>query len=150
MRYFVVVLATFALLQIPALRRWEWLDSLSNQASLSLAIGIFLSGIHHAVFANHYVELLPADWPAKARQVYLSAALRMLFGIAILFAPTRIAATIATMVLLSMVLPVNVRVAVQGNVTGQLVAAGWFLWLRLLVHISWIGWCGWCLSLKSG
>lgn len=122
---------------------------MANRASLALAIGIFLSGVHHAVFANHYVDLLPEDWPAKASQVYLSATLRMLFGIGILFVPTRIAATIATTVLLCLVLPVNIRVAIQGNYTGQLVAAGWFLWLRLLVHVSWIGYCGWCLTLKS-
>ncbi len=149
MRYFIVVLATFACLHLPALERWPWLASTANRAALSLAIGIFLSGIHHAVFANHYVDLLPAEMPAKAFQVYLSATLRMLFGIGLLYMPTRTIATIGTMVLLCLVLPVNIRIALQGNVAGQLIAANWFLWLRLVVHVSWIGWCGWCVSLNS-
>lgn len=149
MRYFAVVLVVFGLLHLPVFEGWEWLAAPSNRAALALAIGIFLSGIHHALYASHYVDLLPERMPAKFGQVYLSAALRMVFGVGLLFVSTRPAATIGTLVLLCLVLPVNIRVALQGNTKGQLVAAGWFLWLRLAVHVSWIGWCGWCLSLPS-
>jgi len=137
----------FGLLHLPALQGWESLAGTGDKAAVALALAIFLSGIHHAMFAGHYVELLPPRLPARSAQVYLSAALRMAFGVGLLFAATRNAATIGTMVLLCLVLPVNLRVALQGNTTGQLVAAGWFLWLRLAVHASWIGWCGWCLTL---
>lgn len=147
MRYFVVVLLVFGLLQLPAWQRWDWLTVPANRAALALAIGIFLSGVHHAVYASHYVDLLPEGMPARAGQVWLSVVLRMSFGVAVLFAPTRPAAIIGTMVLLCLVLPVNIRVAWQGNVSGQLVAASWFLWLRLAVHVSWIAWCGWFLTL---
>ena len=149
MRYFVVVLAVFALLHWRVFGRWPWLDSTTNRAALAMAIGVFLSGIHHAVYAQHYVDLLPPELPGKFGQVYLSVVLRMVFGIGMLFVSTRTVATIGTMVLLCVVLPVNVRVALQGNTTGQLIAASWFLWLRLCVHISWIGWCGWFLTLKG-
>jgi uncharacterized membrane protein len=148
-RYFLVVLAVFGLLHLPPLARWEWLAFPGNRAALALAIGVFLSGIHHAVFANHFVDLLPERIPGKSGQVYLSAVLRMAFGVGLVFISTRPAATIGTMILLCLVLPVNVRIALQGNTTGQLIAGSWFLWLRLVVHVSWIGWCGWCLSLKS-
>ena len=149
MRYFVVVLAVFGLVSLPAFERWRWLATPSDRAAVALAIGIFLSGVHHAVFADHYIDLLPQQLPVRSGQVYLSALLRMAFGVGLLFAFTRQAATIGTMILLCLVLPVNIRVAWQGNTAGQLVAASWFLWLRLVVHVSWIGWCGWCLSLKS-
>ena len=149
MRYFLVVLAVLGLLHLPPLARWEWLAFPGNRAALALAIGVFLSGIHHAVFANHFVDLLPERIPGKSGQVYLSAVLRMAFGVGLVFISTRPAATIGTMILLCLVLPVNVRIALQGNTTGQLIAGSWFLWLRLVVHVSWIGWCGWCLSLKS-
>ena len=147
MRFFVVVLAVFGLLHLPVFASWEWLASPANRAGLALAIGVFLSGIHHAVFADHYVDLLPERMPGKFGQVYVSAVLRMAFGLGLLFISTRSAATIGTLVLLCLVLPVNIRIAMQGNTIGQLSAARWFLWLRLVVHVSWIGWCGWCLSL---
>lgn len=147
MRYFVVVLAVFGLLHLPVLANWGWLVSPADRASLALAIGIFLSGIHHAVFANHYADLLPERMPYRTRQVYLSAILRMVFGLGLLFISTRLVATIGTLVLLCLVLPINIRMAKQGNATGQFIAARWFLWLRLVVHVSWIVWCGWCLVL---
>jgi len=147
-RYFLVVIAIFGLLHLPLFQRWEWLTSTANRAALALAIGVFLSGVHHAVFARHYVDLLPENLPAKSFQVYLSVTLRMLFGIGLIFLPTRIVSAVGMTILLCLVLPVNIRVAIQGNTTGQLVAAGWFLWLRLVVHASWIAWCGWFLTLK--
>jgi len=39
---------------------------------LALAIGIFLSGIHHIVFANRYIDFLPEEMPGKSGRVYLT------------------------------------------------------------------------------
>ena len=149
LRYFVVALCAFGLLNLPAFARLDWLTSPANRAALALAIGIFLSGIHHIMFADRYVAFLPEQMPGRTGKVYLSAVFRIAFGIGLLFLFTRPAATIGILVLLCLVLPINLRVAREGNTTGQLVDASWFLWLRLVVHVSWIGWCGWCLSLNS-
>jgi uncharacterized membrane protein len=113
---------------------------------LALAIGIFLSGIHHFVFAHRYIDSLPERMPGRTGKVYLSAVFRLAFGVGLLFIFTRPAATIGVLILLCLILPVNLRVAREGNATGQLIGASWFLWLRLVAHVSWIGWSGWCLT----
>ena len=146
MRYFVVVLSVFGLLHLPAFAHFEWLGSPANRAALALSIGIFLSGVHHLVCADRYIDFLPEETSGRSGKVYLSAVFRMAFGVGLLFILTRPATTIGTLVLLCLVLPFNIRVARQGNTTGQLIDASWFLWLRLVVHVSWIGWSGWCLS----
>jgi uncharacterized membrane protein len=145
-RYFVVALSVFGLLHLPVFSGLAWLESPANRAALALATGIFLSGIHHIVFAHRYIDFLPQEMPGKSRKVYISAIFRMAFGVGLLFIFTRPAATLGTLVLLCLVFPFNLRVAREGNTAGQLIDAGWFLWMRLVAHVSWIGWSGWCLS----
>jgi uncharacterized membrane protein len=136
----------FALFHLPFVQRVDWLSGTAARAVVALGIGMLLSGIHHFVYVDHYVRVMP-DWmPAQQAVVYLSAALRVAFGLATLFPGSRRAATIGSLVLLCVVAPVNIRIAATGISQGQLVDADWFRWLRVVLHASWIGWCGWCLS----
>lgn len=150
MRYFLVVLAIFVLLAgTPATIDVGGALTPGERAAIALAAGIFLSGVHHVVYARRYVEILclPKRDLGKRTLVATSAALRMAFGVCMLFPELRAAAVNGTMVLLVAVFPVNLQVIRPGNFHGQLIATRWFLWVRVAVHAAWIGWCGWCLTL---
>ena len=147
MRNFLVVLMAFGLLHIPPLRRIRWLTGAAARAVVALSIGVLLSGVHHLVYMEHYVQLVPPWIPTPRAIVYLSAALRITFGVGGLVPTFRRGATIGSLVLLTVVAPVNVRIAVNGVAEGQLLDADWFRWLRVVLHAGWIAWCGWCLSI---
>jgi len=147
LRYFLVVLIAFTLLQIPPLGRTEWLGGVAARAVVALGIGMLLSGVHHLVYVEHYVHLMPPWIPVPQAIVYLSAVVRISFGLAALVPSLRGVATIGSLVLLCVVAPINVRIALTGIAEGQLVDADWFRWLRVVLHAGWIGWCGWCLSI---
>ena len=147
MRYFLVVLLAFAVFHLPFVQRVPWLNGIAVRAMVALGIGMVLSGVHHVVCVEHYVRIMP-DWlPAKHAMVYLSAVLRIAFGLATLFPMSRRAAAIGSIVLLCVVAPVNIRIAATGVSEGQLIDADWFRWVRVTLHAGWIAWCGWCLSI---
>ena len=147
MRYFLVVLLAFGLFRFPPLHRVSWLTGAAARAVVALGVGMLLSGVHHVVHLEHYVQVVPPWIPSPQVIVYSSTALRLMFGLGCLVPDLRSASTIGSLVLLCVVAPVNIRIAVDGIAEGQLLDADWFRWLRVVLHASWIAWCGLCLAL---
>jgi uncharacterized membrane protein len=148
MRYFLATVFVFAVWDTP------WLEPMTgdclpcSRANIALAVGLFLSGLQHYLRFDHYERLLPVSMPGKRPLVMLSATFRCLFAFGLWLPTTRAVAAIASGVLLLSALPVNVRVAQHHLAEGQLVPTVWFLWLRVMVHLSWIVWCIWCWMIQ--
>lgn len=148
MRCFIATVLIFAIWELP------WLEPVTNpclpctRANIALAVGLFLSGLQHYLFPDHYVRLLPPGLPGKWPLVWTSATFRCLLAFGLWLPTTRAAAAIASSLLLLLALPVNIRVAYFGQAQGQLVETPWFLWCRVVIHLTWISWCIWCWMIQ--
>lgn len=117
--------------------------------AVALGCGLVLTGVEHYLHVDAYVRVMQ-DWiPAKQRVVLISVGVRVLGGLGLLFAATRPAGAIATLVLLIITLPVNLRIALAGDRIKGLKMRPWRRWFRLGLHACWIAWAVWCVVLYT-
>ncbi len=99
---------------------------------------LIIAGISHFIRPRFYARMLPLWLPAHKFLVASSGVAEIFLGLGLLYAPTRVMAAWATIVMLSLFLIVHVHMAV-GNEAG-LGLPKWALWLRVLFQFILIGW----------
>jgi uncharacterized membrane protein len=123
--------------------------SARDHARRGLAIAMVIAGITHFTRSEPFVQHLP-DWvPGRELLVYLSGAVEILFGVALVrFSQARETVGRLLAMYLLAVFPANVYVALADvEVTGQ--AGGVFAWIRLPLQAVFIVWALWCTTEPS-
>ena len=136
MQFVAILSASTALAWLIGRRKGGWRD----HARRGLAAAMIVAGITHFARADPFVQHLP-DWvPVREGLVYLTGAIEIALGVA-LIRSTRHRATVGRVLAayLIAVFPANVYVAVADvDVDGQ--PGGAQAWLRLPLQVLFIAW----------
>ena len=98
------------------------------------------AGVTHFVLPQPYLAIMPLFVPWPETMVSLSGFAEVLGGIAVLFAPTRRAASWGLIALLIAVFPANIYAAIHGMSLAGWEVPAWLLWLRLPMQPALIAW----------
>ena len=108
----------------------------------AIILGTFFigAGVMHFMATDGYVAMMPIYVPWQEGLVYLSGALEIAGGVAVMMPPIRRFAGIGLIVLLIAVFPANVHVALHGFPVADVNLPVWGLWLRLPLQFIFIYW----------
>jgi uncharacterized membrane protein len=110
-------------------------------ALITLSIFFVLAGANHFMNPAFYVGIMPAWLPAHLELVYLSGALEVAGGVAVLLPTVRVLAGYALIALLVAVFPANVHMALNPTQFPDVAIA--LLYARLPLQgvlIAWVFW----------
>jgi uncharacterized membrane protein len=110
-------------------------------ALLSLSAFFVLAGGNHFVSPRFYIGIMPAWLPAPRELVYLSGALEVAGGVAVLIPAVRVRSGYALIALLVAVFPANVHMALNPTEFSDIAVA--LLYARLPLQgvlIAWVFW----------
>jgi uncharacterized membrane protein len=142
MMFLAILILSTALAWLLGRRRGGWRD----HARRGLGVAMIVAGLSHFARSEPFVQHLP-DWvPAAEALVYITGAIEVAFGVALLRSREHLV-TVGRMLaaFLVAVLPANIYVAVEDvDVTGQ--PGGVYAWIRLPLQGLFIAWaliCTW-------
>ena len=95
------------------------------------------AGISHFTKKNFFMKAMPPYIPNHEAVVVLSGIAEIIFGIGLLFQPSRSYAAWGIILLLIAVFPANIYMATSGKFKN---IPQWLLWLRLPLQIVLIAW----------
>ncbi len=120
-----------------------------EHARRGLALALVIAGVSHFANSEPFVQHLP-DWvPGREQLVYVTGAVEVLFGLALVrYSSAQRTVGRLLAIYLVAVLPANIYVAVADvDVAGQ--AGGLFAWIRLPLQALFIYWALWSTTAPS-
>lgn len=115
-------------------------DRARRYGLLGLVLVYLAAGLNHFLSTGVYLPMMPSWIPAHRELIYLSGALEILGGLAVLVPRFRPAAGWFLVALLIAVFPANVHMARNPELFAP--APAWALFLRLPMQIA-LGWWAW-------
>ena len=136
MLFLAVLIVSTAATALVGRRNGGWRD----HSRRGLAVAMVVAGVGHFANSEPFVQHLP-DWvPARETLVYITGAIEIAFGAALLLSKahrTTVGWLLAAFLLA--VFPANVYVAIADvEVSGQ--PGGVYAWIRLPLQLLFIGW----------
>lgn len=117
-------------------------DSLGRRlARWALALSFVVAGVNHFVNPDFYVDIMPPYLPWHLELVWLSGALEVAGGVAVLVERWRSAAGWGLVLLLLAVFPANLHMAMNPDAYPDIPA--WALYARLPFQGLFIAWAWW-------
>lgn len=144
MLFLAVLLAAFTLVRLLPVHRGR--RSVRGSARIAMALAFVVAGVSHFVTPTPFVQHLPTWVPYRHALIYLTGALEVAGGVALLVAGrARPLVALGLALYLVVVFPANVYVAVADvAVEGQ--PGGWYQWARLPLQALFIAWVLWSAS----
>ncbi len=116
-------------------------------ASLILmALFYTAAGINHFANTQFYLRMMPPYLPLHLELVYLSGAVEICLGIALLIRRCRQMAAWGIIALLVAIYPANIHMALNAHLFPEFSSLG--LYLRLPVQLLFIAWAYWHTSIQ--
>jgi uncharacterized membrane protein len=136
MLFLAILFLSTALAWLVGRRRRGWRD----HARRGLAVAMVVAGLSHFARSEPFVQHLPGWVPAAEALVYITGAIEVALGVALLRSREhRVTAGRLLAAFLVAVLPANIYVAVEDvDVTGQ--PGGAYAWIRLPLQGLFIAW----------
>lgn len=114
------------------------------------AVFYIAAGINHFRHPRAYYEMIPPYLPAHSALNILAGIFEIVFGIMLLFTPTRKLAVYGIIVMLLAFIPVHIYFIRMKSCLPGLCLPEWTGWLRLLIiHPVLIAWAWWCRSIPA-
>lgn len=110
-------------------------------ALVGLSLVFVVAGVNHFVNPDFYVQIMPPYLPAHLELVYLSGALEIVGGVAVLVPGMRGAAGWGLVLLLVAIFPANLHMALNPDLFPGLSSAA--LYARLPLQALLIAWAYW-------
>lgn len=145
MSFALLLLAFFALLHLPPLRRLPALATPADRAAVAAGLFFVGAGVMHFLIPARYDAMIPPQLPSPRLWVLLSGALQVAGGLGMLLRLTRRLAAGGLIALLVALLPANIHEAASNSASHVLPFPDWYFWLRIpfqLVYIAWVAWAG--------
>jgi len=114
---------------------------LRRLALLGLSLLFVVAGVYHFVNPGFYLRIMPPWLPAHLQLVYLSGALEILGGVAVLVPRIRAAAGLGLVLLLIAIFPANLHIALNPQLFPGISPAA--LYARLPLQALLIAWAYW-------
>ncbi|MEQ6166231.1 MauE/DoxX family redox-associated membrane protein [Ekhidna sp. MALMAid0563] len=102
-----------------------------------------LAGINHFVNPEFYYPLIPEYFVFEARMNGLAGFAEILFGVGLLFYPTRKAASYLLIIMLIVFSTSHIYFIQQGSCVDSLCVPQWMGWARLIVIHPFLIWWAW-------
>lgn len=145
MAFFAVLFALFLLFHLSPLRKMPALSTARKRAAVALGFFFIAAGALHFLRPSTYLEMIPPVFPFPLAWVYVSGALEVGLGAAMLIPRWRRRAGVGLALLLLAILPANVHVAVSSVTIDELPYPSWYFWVRIpfqAVYFAWALWAG--------
>lgn len=108
-----------------------------------LAVCIIVAGVLHFVQPEPFIRIVPGFLPAPAALVYLSGAIEIGLGIALLVPPLQTLAAWGLVALFIAVFPANLNMAINHISINGIPDGWWFQAIRLPFQFVLIAWAYW-------
>jgi uncharacterized membrane protein len=146
----LVLVALFAVLSLPPLRRLRFLSSRPDRAALAAAGFFVLTGSSHFLMPETFDRMIPPFMPGPARAwTLLSGVLEILGGVGLAWWRTRRLAGLGLILLLFAILPANIHVALSALQLPELPYPGWYFWVRIPFQLFYVVWVAWAAGLGA-
>lgn len=142
MKPLVVLLAVFAV-SVFAIKFITHRYDLPFAGRIAMGTMLIFSAIGHFAFTKGMALMLPGFIPFKTELVYLTGVFEIALGIGLLFPGTRIYAAWVTIIFLLLIVPANVKAAMEnldiqkGTFDGPGLK---YLWFRIPLQLFFIAW----------
>lgn len=110
-------------------------------ALLALSLSFVVAGANHFVNPTFYISIMPSYLPAHRELVFLSGALEIVGGVAVLFPRLRSAAGLGLVLLLVGIFPANLHMALNPELFPAISPVA--LYARLPLQILLFAWAYW-------
>ena len=142
MKPLIVLLVTFtASVLIFRLFSGSW--NVCFSGNLAMCLMLCFTAMGHFMFTKGMAMMIPAFIPYRTGWVYATGVLEILFGIALMFAPTRYYSGWALIIFFTLILPTNIYAAIKhlniekGTFDGP---GPQYLWFRIPMQLFLIAW----------
>jgi uncharacterized membrane protein len=151
MTLFLILLAIFGLLYLPAVFGVRFLPTHRAKMRVALGISFVIAGILHFIIPNTFLLLVPPFLPLRLEAVYVSGIFEILGGVGLMIPRLERASAFGLIALLIAVFPANIYMALANVQVGGYMNSPIYQWIRLPFQfvLIWLVWWS-ALSKKRG